>query len=736
MRFVRQSVCLVLLAWSLAAHGTIFGAIRGLIHDPQHRPVAGAQVAVKSTSSEWSKTLTSDESGSFQLDAVPIGEYEVTVTSSGFQAQGQTILIRSGQVVNLHFQLAIAQVSQQVEVHETAPGVDTTSSTTASVVSREQITTSPGSDRTNSLSMITDFVPSAYMVHDQLHIRGGHQFSWLLDGIPVPNTNIATNVGPQFDPKDIDTLEVQRGGLSAEYGDRTYGVFNVVTRSGFESYRQCEVVANYGSYNQTDDQIACGSHSERFAYFASLTGNRTDLGLETPSPEVVHDQGSGLGGFVSLIFNQTPSDQLRLVAAVRGDHYQVPNTPQQQADGVRDVEDERDAFVNASWVHTTHDGMLITLAPFFHLNRAHYIGGPNDPLVSPEDDHRSNYLGGVATMAVVSGRHNLRWGLQGFAQNEKIFFALRPPAPAAAVAQSDNLWGGVIAYFVEDQFKATKWLTFNGGLRLTHYAGPVSETSVDPRVGTAIVLPKLNWALRAFYGRYYQPPPLTTISGPVVDLAAQQGFAVLPLHGEKDEQYEFGVSIPLRRWTADFDHFSTAARNYFDHDVLGNSNIFLPVTIDRARIRGWEASIRSPHLFGRADFHLAYSHQWAMGFGGVTGGLIDLGAIPPGAFFLDHDQRHTLSSGVTVTLPRRAWASANIAYGSGFLNGDGPDHLPPHTTADLAVGKSLGERWSVRLSALNITNNRFLLDSSNTFGGTHYFDPRMFSAQVKYTFHY
>ena len=29
-----------------------------------------------------------------------------------------------------------------------------------------------------------------------------------------------------------------------------------------------------------------------------------------------------------------------------------------------------------------------------------------------------------------------------------------------------------------------------------------------------------------------------------------------------------------------------ARRNFFDHDILGNSNIFFPLTIDRARIRG------------------------------------------------------------------------------------------------------------------------------------------------------
>ena len=49
-----------------------------------------------------------------------------------------------------------------------------------------------------------------------------------IDGVPVPNTNIATNVGPQFDPKDIDYMEVQRGSFSADAGDRTYGVFNVI----------------------------------------------------------------------------------------------------------------------------------------------------------------------------------------------------------------------------------------------------------------------------------------------------------------------------------------------------------------------------------------------------------------------------------------------------------------------------------------------------------------------------
>ncbi len=70
------------------------------------------------------------------------------------------------------------------------------------------------------------------------------------------------------------------------------------------------------------------------------------------------------------------------------------------------------------------------------------------------------------------------------------------------------------------------------------------------------------------------------------------------------------------------------------------------------------------------------------------------------------------------------------------MNGDGPDHLAAHTTFDLVLGKQLGEKWQIQLTGLNLADNRYLLDTSNTFGGTHYADPRRVSMQVKYKFHY
>lgn len=736
-RSLRRTLSFILIC-SAFAFATLFGSVRGVIHDPQHRPVQGAKIVLRSTTSDWKQETVTNENGAFLFTAVPAGMYEVSGSADGFNPQSQETQVNSGIGSELHFQFALASVKQQVEVSAAPELVNPSSSTTESLISRNQIANAPGADRANSMAMITNFVPGAYMVHDQLHVRGGHQTSWLVDGVPVPNTNIASNVGPQFDPKDIDYLEVQRGGYSAEYGDRAYGAFNVVPRSGFERNNEGELVTSYGTYNTTDDQLSLGSHTERFAYFGSLSGNFSDLGLETPVAKTLHDQAWGVGGFGNIIYNLTPTDQLRVVGSSRGDEYEIPNTAEQQAGGIRDNQSERDSFLNLTWAHTAKNGVLITLSPFYHFNSANFYGGPNDTPISTTDQRASNYFGGQGAVAITRGRHNARIGFIAFGEHENHRFGLTAnDGSGDSLNQRNSLGGNIETVFLEDGFKAAEWLTVNGGVRLTHFGGLINENSADPRIGAAIRIPKVGAVLRGFYGRYYQPPPIETLSGPLLGLASLSGVGFLPLHGERDEQWEVGLGIPIKGWALDGAYFHTFAKNYFDHDALENSNIFFPLTIDRARIRGWEATLRSPQVLGRIGAHLAYSHQYAEGRGGVTGGLTDFTPPEDGDyFFLDHDQRDTLNVGVDVKVPRNAWLSSNVLYGSGFLQGDGPGHFSGHTTLDLAVGKNFGERWGLKLAATNVTNNRYQLDESNTFGGTHFYDARRVVLQLKYKFHY
>src|SRR6202022_2750326 len=171
-----------------------------------------------------------------------------------------------------------------------------------------------------------------------------------------------------------------------------------------------------------------------------------------------------------------------------------------------------------------------------------------------------------------------------------------PPIPGAALLLAVAS-ASIGAAYVQDTLKATQWLTLTGGVRQTHFSGTITENATSPRIGLSVQIPRLNWVLRAFYGQYYQAPPLTTLSGPLLAYAQNSNLTFLPLHGERDKEGQFGVTIPLRGWTFDVDQFRTTASNFFDHNPIGNSNVFFPITIDGALIRGWELTIRSPRFW-------------------------------------------------------------------------------------------------------------------------------------------
>jgi outer membrane receptor protein involved in Fe transport len=333
------------------------------------------------------------------------------------------------------------------------------------------------------------------------------------------------------------------------------------------------------------------------------------------------------------------------------------------------------------------------------------------------------------------GQHdNTLIGLQGNAASPDDPTATPNPINFPPTRQTVN--GDLEALYLEDQFKASSWLTINAGVRFTRFSGLITETAGSPRLGLAIQIPRLKWVVRGSYGRFYQAPPLDTAGNGLQQLLTDQSLGFLPLHGERDEQHEIGITIPIRGWAFEVDNFRTGAHNFFDHDVIGNSNLFFPLTIEAVRVTGTEVTVRAPKLFKKLDVHMVYSHQSAEGSGAITGGLTDFTPPDAGFFFLDHDQRYTLSAGASLNLPRSSWVSGTVSYGSGFLNGNGPDHLPAYSTLDLAMGKSFGEKWAVKLTGTNLANKHYFVDLSNTFGGSHFGEPRMISAQLQYRFHY
>ena len=613
------------------SYATIFGSVRGIVHDPEHRPIQGAHLTLKAQNSDWTRSEDSNANGEFLFTSVPFGNYTATVTSNGFQQLSQEVIVQSDTSPVLHLQLSIQGSKANIVVPETIGSATTDTATPTEMMSRTDIRQTPGADRSYGMEMITDYVPASYVTHDMLHMMGGHQVNWLIDGVPIPNTNIATNLGPQILPRDIDYLEVYSGSYDADYGDRAYGIFDVVPKTGFERNRECDVVLTAGNFYQTDDEISCGSHTQRFAYYASLNGNRSNYGLQTPVPQVVNDAVNGFGGFATFIFNSDPKNQYRVVTSLRRDYFQIPIDPNPNSIGnqvypsygLHDAEVEPDGYATLSWVHTFNPDKLLTVSPFYHYNGADYKGGANDYPVSSTVDQNANYLGMQTDLNYNFWKNDLQAGVYGFFQHQYNYFGNyfndgTPNVPASSIGVN----GGVAAEFINDKFKVTPWFTLITGLRLTQFNATISETAADPRFGGALRIPRLNWVFSGFYGYYYQAPPLVTATGPLLDLANGQNFTFSPLHGERDIQWQYGVTIPYRNWTLSANNYETRAENWLDHNNIGESNIFWPITWSYALIQGWQLTLRSPEVLHHGQFHLAYANQIAQATSPITGGLI------------------------------------------------------------------------------------------------------------------
>jgi hypothetical protein len=754
-------------AAALPAFATVFATVRGVVHDAQHRPISSADVTLQAADSDFTLRAKTSADGEFELPQAPIGVYRLTIASPGFATVEQPLTVVSGTNPVLHVALSVASATQTVVVQgmqDPLSATDTVTPTT--LITRKMIEETPGASRTTGVEMITDYVPGSYMTHDMLHMRGGHQTSWLIDGISIPNTKIASNVGPQIDPKDIDSLETQRGSYSSDVGDRTYGVFNVLPRNGFEGSRDGEAIFSAGNLSTGSAQVSLGDHNAATAWYASLAGSRSDYGLATPVANIYHDATNSQSGFVSLIRNQTPKDQLRLNAQYRQDYFDLPYDPNPNdyettsgyysSIGLRDAQNERDSFVIANWVHTFSPKALISAAPFYHINQSNYDSLPTDLPVATTWHQTSNYVGGQTDGHLDAGPNSFSAGFYSFYQAESDLFGVRVNDGSADSQPNTgaNAGAALVEFYLSDHLRLGRYITLLGGERFTIFNGGYDESATYPRIGATVEIPHLHWVLRGFYGHFFQPAPLLTVSSSVINYAnnlptGENTFT--PLRSERDEEHQFGIQIPLKGWFLDVDTVKNRVNNFLDHSNLGESNMYFPVAVDGALVRSWELTLRSPQLASIGRFYVTYSNQIAEQRGAIIGGFVCSIPTDPvcandgfNYITLDHDQRNTLNTGFTARLPMHSWFSTNVYYGSGFSNGlaganegpyDGP-YLPVHTTFDSSAGHSIGERWKFSVSVLNVTNHRVLQDNSVTIGGFHWNDPRMISGEVRYRFHF
>ena len=235
----------VLTACLLASQGTaqdVTGRIVGIVTDAQGAVVPKAKVTVTNTQTGQSRIAESDATGAYQAIALPIGTYTVAAEKEGFRkslSTPQTLLINA--TLHVDLRLEVGELSETVQVEETASGVEVQSSTLGGSVTGNQIITAPLNGR-NALDLAL-YVPGVIPTGAQtggsgagagsFSVAGGRQDSvtYLLDG-GVNNNLLSNGVVYNPNPDTLAEFRVLTSNYSAEFGRNGGGVVSMVTKSG------------------------------------------------------------------------------------------------------------------------------------------------------------------------------------------------------------------------------------------------------------------------------------------------------------------------------------------------------------------------------------------------------------------------------------------------------------------------------------------------------------------------
>ena len=227
----------------------IRGSISGSVIDPQGAVVAGAQVKARNMETGIVTTTTSDNSGLFRLNLLPVGTYTVEVSSQGFKTSSQAnVLVTAGKDSGIGpMKMAIGETSTTLEVSAAAPLIETTQSQVTNTFSGTTLTSFAGIQENEGLDRLALFVPGvASSRSDNFSNTNGASISsnglrgrnndQEIDG---QNNNDNSVGGPGLfvsDTEFVGQYVIITNQFGPEYGRNSGSVVNIITKSGTNAW--------------------------------------------------------------------------------------------------------------------------------------------------------------------------------------------------------------------------------------------------------------------------------------------------------------------------------------------------------------------------------------------------------------------------------------------------------------------------------------------------------------------
>ncbi len=620
----------------------------------------------------------------------------------------------------------------------------------------------------NSTPMNQVILRSPGVVQDsygQLHIRGDHaNVQYRIDGVIIPES--ISGFGQSLETRFASSINVLTGALPAQYGYRTAGVVDILTKGDSTAGNGGRITVVGGSRGHEETSLELGGSAGAFSYYLTGSYLHDDVGIENPTAasRALHDETNQSKGFGYLSYLLDASSRVSLLFGSSNNRFQIPDVPGQTPGYMLDpmpavdsatldaTQRERNRYTVLSYQSTTGNGIDYQLSLFNRATDVAYRPDPIGDLVFngiAADIVRRNIASGVqadASMALGT-THTLRAGL--FAQQERFDVGNhstvfpgddsgQTSTTPIAIQDDSRIDGHLWGVYVQDEWQPFKALTVNYGLRYDQVRTVVDENQWSPRLGAVYDLTS-GLRVHAGFARYFTPPPTekidtTSIARFAGTTNALPSDANTAVKSERSDYDDVGVSWQAtKEITLGIDGYDRRVRHLQDEGQFGNALIYSAFNYAEGRVSGVDlsASYRDKGFNGYANLGFTKARGKNVETGQFNFEPAELAYIDTHWVHLDHEQRLSASGGLSYRWADTTSVGVDALYGSGLRNGfANTGHLPSYTQVNLDTARSFDTgtgfgKFDARVSVLNVFDRSYeLRDGSGIGVGAPQFGPR------------
>jgi len=695
-------MCLILPLLAVA-QGT--ATITGVVHDQQSGAIPGALVTVRHAASGLERHTTTDASGQFQVENLPLGTHHVTIALAGFNTFQQRVDALDANPRHVDALVTVAAFTDIVRVVPEPPAIDTASAGTRHAVSVTRIERMPVAVSSRGIEAVLGAFPGfAQNANGAIHPRGAHnQMTFLIDGLPISD-QLTGAFANSLDVAVVQTAELLTGNIPAEFGSKVSGVAILNSRSGRGTGRELSGSFSLAAGGAATGQgsLQLGGERGRVGYFGSVTALTTDRFLDQVSRDNLHNAGRFARSFGRVDVALNDRTHLRGHIMAGGSRFELANQRSQQAAGQDQRQELDDVSVWTTLVRTFDAGSSFEGTAGYRTTSATLLPSAGDTPVTASQQRRLSTMTVSGRYNRGSGRYRVRAGAdwQRFPVTERFAMALtsaafnQPGSPGynEALLPYDLTRGGAPFVFADSQMgsQASAFaqstisfarVTVNAGVRHDEYRFLVNGRQLQPRVGLSYAARGDTLVLRASYNRNYQTPPnenlLLSNSEAASQLAPASvrdalGSAYRSIQPERQDVFEVGAQLAIgTALTFDSAVYRKTSRDQQDNNNFFDTGIIFPTSLSRIEVTGAEVRLTALPRRGISGSISATTGR-AISSPPFTGGLflgqdaVDL--LSAGPFAIDHDQRLGVQGLVTVDPDGFWWASTSVRYDSGLVS--------------------------------------------------------------------